>query len=162
MHLTQMTEKDVNEIITWKYPEPYSFYDFEDSEETIQELMDGTYFAVHDESNQLIGFFCYGGNAQVPGGRKYGLYTGEHVLDIGLGMKPELTGQGEGFSFLEAGIRFAAQKYSPRFLRLSVASFNERAFRLYSKMGFTETASFLNHDREFIIMSMDVSTFLKN
>ncbi len=40
--------------------------------------------------------FCFGANAQVPGGRDANLYGGEDVIDIGLGMKPALTGKGIG------------------------------------------------------------------
>ena len=35
----------------------------------------------------------------MPGGRDAHLYSGEDVMDIGLGMKPELTGKGWGKYF---------------------------------------------------------------
>lgn len=156
MKLKTLTESEANEIITWKYPEPYSFYNFEDSEEIMQELLDGTYYSVRDETDQLIGFFCYGKNAQVPAGGEAGLYPGENVCDIGLGMKPELTGQGFGQAFLKWGIDYALKHDTPNQLRLSVAAFNKRAIRLYSKAGFREGGSFQNKDVLFLVMTMDV------
>ncbi|MED4585234.1 GNAT family protein [Brevibacillus choshinensis] len=78
------------------------------------------------------------------------------MWDIGLGMKPELTGQGFGQAFLKWGIDFALQHYSPSQLRLSVAAFNQRAIRQYSKVGFREVGSFQNKDVLFLVMTMEV------
>lgn len=151
-----MTMAEAQEIIKWKYPQEYSFYNFDDSAETLQELLDGTYYAACDDDHQLIGFFCFGQNAQVPEGQKQNLYTGEDVLDIGLGLKPEWTGKGRGQSFLQAGIAFARQQFKPEYLRLSVAAFNARAMKVYARMGFTETSSFVNNGTAFNVMVMKV------
>lgn len=151
-----MTMAEAQEIIKWKYPQEYSFYNFDDSAETLQELLDGTYYAACDDEHQLIGFFCFGQNAQVSEGRKQNLYTGEKVLDIGLGLKPEWTGKGSGQSFLQAGIAFARQQFKPEYLRLSVAAFNARAMKVYARAGFTETSSFVNNGTAFNVMVMKV------
>ncbi|MNI53752.1 Mycothiol acetyltransferase [compost metagenome] len=115
-----------------------------DEPEDLHELLDGTYYAVTAKEAGLIGFFCYGGNAQVPGGAEQGLYIGDNVLDMGLGLKPEYTGNGKGLAFVKAGIRFAEERYAPEKLRLSVAAFNERAVAVYSKAGFRLLGSFDN------------------
>lgn len=154
MNFQIMTMTDAKEIVNWKYPQEYSFYDFEDCPETFHELLDGTYYAVRDQENQLIGFFCFGRNAQVQEGHNQNLYSGDNVLDIGIGMKPELTGKGMGFSFLKAGIEFAKQHFKPDYFRLNVAAFNKRAIKVYSKMGFQKSALFVNRGTEFIVMTM--------
>ena len=136
----------------------YSFYDFEDSPETFQVLLDGTYYAVRDNHGQLTGFFCFGLNAQVPEGRKQNLYNAENVLDIGLGMKPDLTGKGKGFSFLKAVTEFAKQQFEPKYLRLSVASFNSRAIKVYTRARFKETASFLYNGTASIVMTLEMES----
>jgi len=156
MNFHLMTMAEAKEITTWKYPEEYAFYNFDDSLEALQELVDGTYYAVRDEAGQLMGFFCFGQNAQVPEGQSQKLYEGENVLDIGLGLKPELTGKGMGQSFLQAGMEFAKRNFNPEKLRLTVAVFNIRAVKVYSRMGFQETASVVNKGTEFIVMAMDV------
>lgn len=156
MHLHALTEEEAKEIVQWVYPEPYSFYNFEDSEEVMQEFLDGTYFSARDEAHQLIGFFCFGKNAQIPVGRAAGIYEGEGVWDIGLGMKPELTGRGLGRAFLQKGIDFAMQRFAPRQLRLSVAAFNKRAIKLYASAGFREVGSFPRKEVTFLVMTMDV------
>lgn len=154
MNFQIMTKIDVTEIVSWKYPQEYSFYDLEDSPDTFDELLDGSYYAVRDQDNQLMGFFCFGRNAQVPEGRHQNLYSGDNVLDIGLGMKPEITGKGMGFSFLKAGMEFAKQSFKPDYLRLSVAAFNVRAIKVYARIGFKETASFVNNGYPFIVMTI--------
>lgn len=156
MNVHLMTMLEAKEITTWKYPEEYAFYNFDDSPEALQELVDGTYYAVRDEAGQLMGFFCFGQNAQVPEGQRQKLYEGENVLDIGLGLKPDLTGKGIGQSFLQAGMEFAKQQFHPEKLRLTVAVFNTRAIKVYSRMGFTSRASVVNKGTEFIVMGMDV------
>ncbi|WP_199614545.1 GNAT family N-acetyltransferase [Paenibacillus alkalitolerans] len=152
MKIFELQLNEAFEISRWKYEGEYSFYNSEKSEEAINELMNGTYYSVRNDVNELIGYFCFGRSAQVPGGQKTGLYTGDNVLDIGLGMKPELTGKGMGMSFLTAGIIFADKTFNPHRLRLSVAIFNRRAVSLYTRAGFKAVSSFQNNGTPFVIM----------
>ncbi|KEK25195.1 GNAT family N-acetyltransferase [Bacillus gaemokensis] len=152
MNIHKLTETEAKEINTWKYEEPYSLYSFSGSEETIEELLDGTYYGCCNVHGELIGYFCFGRNAQVPGGRNAKVYIGEDTVDIGLGMKPELTGKGMGSSFLKAGMDVAKEKFQPQKIRLSVASFNTRAITLYEQLGFIAETTFDNRGREFILM----------
>jgi RimJ/RimL family protein N-acetyltransferase len=146
--------KDIN---VWQYDAPYELYSFTGASETLEELLDGTYYGVCNEYNEIIGYFCFGDNAQVPGGRDAKLYTGECVVDIGLGMKPTLTGKGLGISFLQAGLQFAKEQFRPEKIRLSVAAFNERAIHLYMKAGFQKKVSFMSRGREFLLMEYDAA-----
>ncbi|WP_239004770.1 GNAT family N-acetyltransferase [Paenibacillus tepidiphilus] len=155
-----MTEPEALSIAEWRYEAPYEFYNVTgEVEEVLAELLDGSYYAVRGNAEELVGFFCYGQAAQVPGGIRQGLYAGEHVLDIGLGLKPELTGQGRGLPFLQRGIEFGIKRFAPHKLRLSVAAFNARAIALYSKAGFTPAGSFVNAAGEwtttFQLMEME-------
>ncbi|MDQ2672203.1 MAG: GNAT family N-acetyltransferase, partial [Actinomycetota bacterium] len=74
--------------------------------------------------------FCFGEDAQVASGKRFGLYEAEPALDVGLGMRPDLTGRGLGEEFVYAGLRFARETYSPPAFRLTVAAFNRRAIRV--------------------------------
>lgn len=56
---------EAQEIVRWRYDTPYSRYDMSDEETDIQELMDGTYFSAKNLEDELIGFFCFGLNAQI-------------------------------------------------------------------------------------------------
>ncbi|MCC2248479.1 GNAT family N-acetyltransferase [Virgibacillus sp. AGTR] len=143
-----MTQEQA-EIIAyeWHYDGEYRFYNMEEDQEDLQEFLNperrqGSHFIVHDEKNELVGFFTY--------------HCGDHKVEIGLGMKPELTGLGLGLSFLQAGIQFAEKKYICQRLTLSVASFNQRAIKVYKKAGFQTVESFTQHTNgsnyEFIKM----------
>ncbi|MBA4494935.1 GNAT family N-acetyltransferase [Paenactinomyces guangxiensis] len=147
---------DAIDISNWQYEDPYSFYNLDGSLESIDEIMNGTYYSVRNENNELMGFFCFGSSAQVPSGIEVGVYLGDNAVDIGLGLKPNLTGQGLGLSFLQSGLDFAKNKFKPRIIRLSVATFNQRAITVYTRAGFKLGTKFLHKGTEFAIMQYDV------
>jgi RimJ/RimL family protein N-acetyltransferase len=60
------------------------------------------------------------------------------VVEVGLGLRPELTGRGRGESFLRAQLSYAARHWRPATFRLFVTVWNERAIKLYERMGFRE------------------------
>ncbi|WP_313799226.1 GNAT family N-acetyltransferase [Cytobacillus sp.] len=146
-----MTEQFAVEILNWKYEAPYDFYNNDLSAENIRELLDQKYYSVVDEYGQLIGFFCIGSAAQVPIGHVYGVYLDDHI-DIGLGMKPDLTGKGYGYSFFAYILQYIKETYTNKIVRLTVAKFNIRAIRLYEKLGFRRKTEFINHSTVFITM----------
>lgn len=154
-----ITRADAEEIATWRYPEPYGFYDFEPGDEEYLLAPEYEYRAVAGEDGALMGYFCFGPDAQVPAGRELGLYEGEGVLDVGLGMRPELTGRGLGAGFVEAGLAFAREKYDPAAYRMTVAAFNSRAVRLYERLGFRTVAAFPSRTNcgevEYVVMTRD-------
>lgn len=92
-----MDEEYARQILTWKYEAPYDFYNNEESSESLNELLENPYYAVLNQNNDLVGFFCIGKAAQVPFGHTVGAYS-EDLTDIGIGMNPTLTGQGLGSS----------------------------------------------------------------
>ncbi|MBM6771046.1 MULTISPECIES: GNAT family N-acetyltransferase [Bacillus cereus group] len=155
MDIHKLTIEEAKKINTWTYEEPYSLYSFSGEKEVIEELLDGTYYGCCDDQGDLIGYFCFGANAQVPGGRDANLYGGEDVIDIGLGMKPALTGKGIGKEFFQAGIAFATKEFNAKMFRLSVAIFNTRAITLYKNIGFKQGIIFLSRGREFMLMEYE-------
>ncbi|AHA74613.1 GNAT family N-acetyltransferase [Bacillus thuringiensis] len=155
MDIHKLTEEEANEINTWTYEEPYSLYSFSGEKEVIEELLDGTYYGCCDDQGEFIGYFCFGENAQVPGGRDTNVYGGEEAIDIGLGMKPALTGKGMGKEFFQAGIAFATKEFNANMFRLSVATFNTRAITLYKNIGFKQGLIFLSRGREFMLMEYE-------
>lgn len=147
---------EAKSIVNWTYDYPYSIYNMSDDSEDIQELMDGSYFSVSTMDNELLGFFCFGNNAQVPAGEQQGMYQDQAFLDIGLGMRPDLTGKGRGREYMLAGIQFAQAKYKQHRFRLSVAAFNKRAIALYEGAGFRSKATFINGSQTaFLVMERE-------
>ena len=64
MKLSKMMLSDAQQISGWNYAPPYSFYNSDGSADTIEEYIDGTYYAVHNDEGDLIGFYCSEG---IPG-----------------------------------------------------------------------------------------------
>jgi [ribosomal protein S18]-alanine N-acetyltransferase len=105
----------------WRYDPPYDFYDGDGLPVKNPE----SFFAVRDDKGALIGFYFF---------ELWG-----DALFYGLGLRPDLTGRGLGEQFMLAGLKFARPIYGQRRVVLYVAAFNERAIRLYRRLGFTET-----------------------
>jgi RimJ/RimL family protein N-acetyltransferase len=105
----------------WRYEPPYDFYDSDGVPVKNPEF----FFAARDDDSTLVGF--------------YFLEPREGALFYGFGMRPDLTGRGLGEQFVLAGLEFARLLYGPRRVVLDVAAFNERAIRLYRRLGFAET-----------------------
>jgi ribosomal-protein-alanine N-acetyltransferase len=146
----QMDDDDAHEISRWHYQPPYEFYDWTSDPDDLEELLDparreGTYFSVFDEKGVLVGFFEF----ERDGG----------TVDIGLGLRPDLTGQGLGLGYLLAGLEFAGERFSPRRFTLSVATFNERAIQVYERAGFRRGAVYAHHtngaDYPFLAMARE-------
>jgi ribosomal-protein-alanine N-acetyltransferase len=126
-----MTEPDARSVAKWLYPEPYSFYNWSMFPDDVDELLDpagwGTvFFSARDRRDGLVGYF------------EYRPIDGSHAgsLGVGLGMRPDLTGRGRGRQFVESGLRFAGELFRPRRYLLRVATFNQRAIRVYEAVGF--------------------------
>ncbi|KTD86139.1 GNAT family N-acetyltransferase [Paenibacillus etheri] len=67
-------------------------------------------------------------------------------------MLAEFTGQGNGTRFFTAVLSQNDKMFGIISKRLTVAKFNDRAIRLYEKMGFSREAEFVKGSTEFIIM----------
>lgn len=154
-----ITAGDACALAAWRYDGPYAFYDL--GPESIADLLDPAqgYVVVRDAAGAIVGFCCFGASAQVPGGVVAGVYA-DDALDVGFGLRPDLTGRGLGPAFVRATLGFARDRCGPRAFRLSVATFNRRAIRAYGKAGFRPGRCFLSPVRgiptHFMVMTCDV------
>jgi len=144
--ITPLTRVDALEILNWRYPFPYDFYDPPFVEDTIvfaEHLLKNElhFHGIWDDADSFVGFCSYGRDGQVIGGD----YS-EPGLDIGLGMKPELIDQGRGNYFFESILSFAILHFESKLIRLTVANFNHRALFLYQKFGFILKQQFIDPD----------------
>lgn len=152
MLIKAMTCDCALEISGWTYENEYSVYSFQKDDKAIAELLCGDYYAYLDPDGSLTGYFCFGKSARIPTVER-GVYDSE-TLDIGLGMRPNLCGNGIGLSFVKSGLDFAREHFGALQVRLTVAVFNKRAISVYEKAGF-QTALAVTHgksQREFYIM----------
>ncbi|WP_241654828.1 GNAT family N-acetyltransferase [Sporolactobacillus shoreae] len=118
----------------WHYEGDYSFYDMEADEEDLNEFLNpemrvNSTFAVTND-NELIAFLSVD-------------KIDDAAFEVGLGMEPILTGRGLGKEFLMAAMDFVKSKYEPKKITLSVATFNQRAIKVYRKVGFKDVDTFM-------------------
>ena len=165
LRFTPLSEADAEEILRWRYTGELAVYGFDTPDpvaraEEKRDLLDPAngYHAARSAAGGLVGFCCFGPDAQVPGGD----YE-EPALDVGLGLRPDLVGQGLGLPFVEAILDFARRAASPPRFRLTVAAFNRRAARVYERAGFEPVARFERRapdgqriGAEFIVMVREI------
>jgi len=136
-----MDEVSARATLEWRYDAPYDIYnpDPDHIEEEMQLLLDpqNAYHTITDEHGDLVAYCCFGPDGQVPGGD----YSAAG-LDIGLGMQPDLTGQGRGLTYVNAVLDFARRTLPPTAFRVTVAEFNKRALRAWEKDGFRPVQTF--------------------
>ena len=135
-HFRPLTQAGAEAIAGWHYPEPFSFYDWAEDPNDLAELLDPAlrgeaYFAVEDAVRGLSGYFSF--KPKEP-----------ESLGIGLGLRPDLTGQGLGAAFVCAGLEYARSRFAPTEFVLSVATFNKRAITVYERAGFTTARVYMH------------------
>ena len=158
--IEKMSAETARQISRWAYPEPYSIYSRDESDDCRNELLGGFYFSAYDVAGNLVGYYCFGEAAQVPAGKVFGIYDDTNFMDIGLGMNPALCGKGQGVAFVNAELTFVREKFAVTGFRLTVAAFNQRAIRVYEKAGFRQVNSFVRLSQpgkmEFLIMAKGI------
>ena len=154
----KMDEASAREIAGWRYEPPYNIYNCDPNEvdEHLQVLLDpqNRYYTVWNEAHELIAFRCFGEDAQVTGGD----YSPE-AIDMGGGLRPDLTGKGFGASIIEAAFEFARHNFAPKAFRATVAAFNKRALRICEKIGYhpVETFQSTHAGQTFVILMRDIA-----
>ena len=86
----------LSQLESWRYPPPYDFYDGD----VDPVLNPERFFGARNEQGELVGFYYF--EPKPPD------------LDYGLGLRPDLAGQGLGLEFFLAGLAYAREHYRPR------------------------------------------------
>jgi RimJ/RimL family protein N-acetyltransferase len=127
--VVEWTEEHADEVAGRRYEPPYDFYDLASAPRDEAAMRDPARAAHHravleDEGGRLDAFSYFDRH--------------EDVVEVGIGLRPDLTGRGLGEPFLRAQLAYAAEQWSPLTFRLFVAVWNERAIRIYERLGFRE------------------------
>lgn len=149
-------------ILNWQYSSPYDYYNF--NPEAIQDdlcyLLDkkNAFLAILNQHQELEGYCSFGADGQVPGG----CYNTE-ALDIGMGIRPDLTGKGRGKYYALAVAKYGANHYWENYLRVTIAKFNQRSQRVWQQLGFQQVEEFTTtSEQEFVVMICPVSCIKTN
>jgi ribosomal-protein-alanine N-acetyltransferase len=132
-----MRLRETLRLATWRYDGIYATYDFKLwdlvgiflSQLLFRLLGNHLYFSAYNQQGELIGMFSF-------------YPRGEDRIEVGLGMRPDQTGRGAGLSFVQAGLDYAKERYHPAYFQLNVADFNQRAYQVYLRAGFTATGTY--------------------
>ena len=145
-----MKQREAEQIADdWKYNDEYSFYDMAADIDDYLEF-------VNMEKRADKYFSCYLNKELMA------WYSAEVLdddkIELGLGLKPQYTGKGLGVDFVNAVIKHATSIYGNNGFILSVALFNQRAIKVYEKVGFTKISMFTQNtngdDHKFLKMSL--------
>ena len=135
------------EVATWRYEPPYDFYDLASDPDDEAAMHDprraANYRAVLADDGRLDAFWYFD--------------WPDDAVEVGIGLRPDLTGHGQGEAFLSAQLAYATRTWQPATFRLFVTAWNERAIRLYARLGFREVGREMRHfelvgDHEFLRM----------
>jgi ribosomal-protein-alanine N-acetyltransferase len=128
-------------VVAWSYPPPYEVYNEEAErvEEIVREMLkpDYHYYRMAEGRDPLVAYCCFGLDARVAGG-DYAL----EALDLGLMVRPDLIGHGRGGQFAMAVLKFARFTFPQKAWRVTIAEFNQRAQRVWQKLGFRRMQTF--------------------
>lgn len=117
----------------WRYDDDYAFYNMDADEEDLAAFLDAKQrgdktFAIFDD-DELVGFVIL-------------QFSDAQTVEIGLGMRPDRTGNGQGRTFITSILHWIETTYGPKTVTLAVATFNERAIRVYRACGFKSIGTF--------------------
>jgi len=128
VNVEEWTDAYANEVVDWTYPPPYDFYNLASDPRDAAAMRDPAraehHRAVVGESGHLDAFWYFDRDGD--------------VVEVGIGLRPDLTGRGLGESFLQGQLSYAVAEWQPSTFRLFVTAWNDRAIRLYERLGFRE------------------------
>lgn len=123
-----LTEEEKRELCSWNYEGVYSLYNLPSYEEMKAKQMgflnpdlEQNYRAYYHK-DLLVGFT--------------NMLEKESEALIGIGVKPDLCGNGYGQSILAEAYAIAKKRFPHKPLCLEVRTWNQRAIRCYQKAGF--------------------------
>ena len=127
-----MNAQYADDIVSWHYDGVYSFYDMAADEDDLRIFMDTENWqkvtkAILNKDDELVGWASF--------------YAENDDFRLSLGLRPDLTGRGLGKELVSECVSYARLHYKSagHTIRLAVALFNQRAIKVYQRVGFVET-----------------------
>ncbi len=135
--IRELTDADRAAISAWSYAGELSIYN---PGPAAAALWAPDHVAlVSTTGGDMVGYGTMGSEARVPGGAYEG---SDEILDLGLGLHPDLVGHGQGSQALLALIEHGLRAHVRNRVRVTIALANKRATRLVMRLEFRETHRF--------------------
>lgn len=129
--VSELSIEDGMALASWHTPGPWSVNDSLEPPEP-----DQGYWAVRDAEGQLVGYCCFDESARVPG-----LPADPSMLDVALGLRPDLVGHGLSNDLAQAVVDRAHQVAAGRQLRSVIDENNHLGRRAAERAGFKVAGS---------------------
>jgi [ribosomal protein S18]-alanine N-acetyltransferase len=141
-HVRQLTIEDGLTLAASPHPGPWQVYD------ALEPFPpDEGYWAVADTRDELLGFCCLGEAARAA--RETGHPA---VLDIAIGIRSDLSGQGWGAELGRAAVAYARSVALDRRLRTTVPAWNVVGLHVAEQSGFVRSGTLALGDRRYIVL----------
>ncbi len=142
-----ISTSDAEEIAGWRYPNPYHIYDMEDAAHLLNPAI---HYHVSRFEQRVTAFLCYGEDAQVPG-----FDYDDSCVDVGWGLRPDLTDQGLGEHLVTKVMAFMRSDAERKRLRVTIMAFNERCQKACKSVGFSYSERFArpSDGKKFVVMT---------
>lgn len=144
LQVRQLTIEDGMDISMWRYPGAWAVYDALEPPQG-----DDGYWAVTDARDRLVGFCCLG-NAARPAGLEHEPGT----LDVAIGIRPELTGEGLGTDLGRLAVDHARKVSEGRRLRCAVPAWNARGLDAARAAGFSAAGEHLVGEARYVLLEV--------
>ncbi|GAB2914268.1 hypothetical protein GCM10027047_10330 [Rhodococcus aerolatus] len=122
-----VTAAEAAVLATWVYPPPWDHYSHDRVDPAVFLRRGGGegYHPPVDDDGTLVGFSVLGAEARIPAQA-----AEPGTVDLGIGVRPDLTGRGVGTALLARGVELARTRPGSRRVRVVVATDNARSLAL--------------------------------
>lgn len=140
-----LSASDRRAIATWRYAGREGVYDPGDDVHP-----DLGFEALVDDDGDLVGYVCVGPEARVPGAS-----AEPGVVDVGVGVRPDLVGGGWGAAVTAAALA-VGRRHAPDAdtARAFVLDWNARSRATLRRAGFVEAGSLVTGDGRTFVMAI--------
>lgn len=157
-------------INEWKYPEEYHIYNYENEKEDLlnHNLWGQNRFVALNKKCELAGeltieFFDETLDTEdtyVEARTVRATPNKDYEMWIGFGLRPDLVGKGLGEDFIKDCIEYAVSTYDYKgqYVRLAVAEFNQRAIKIYKRLGFEQFDTYEGNNTKILWFRKDLTT----
>ena len=146
IHLERFSTADAEAVLGWRYAGDFASYDLSSDDESCFADPNSEYLAIRCEL-ELIGFICLGAEARVAG-----MIEDSELLDVGVGIRPDLVGRGESQHLMPAIVSLLDERTGQIALRAVVKAWNRRAQRAAEHAGFQSSGAHKNAKGSWVLL----------